>query len=166
MILLGGGLFAVVLAPPFVGAALGVMRVDAKLSTLGADFTRIPRFPERSTIYANDGKTELATVYLDNRELIRLKDVSKQAQRAVLAIEDAEFYDHGALNWSSLVRALIENAQAGEVVQGGSTITQQLVGATLESASSTRASRASSRSSRSRSGSRRNTRSRRSSSCT
>jgi membrane peptidoglycan carboxypeptidase len=131
VIILAGGLFAVVLAPPFVGAALGVMRVDAKLSTLGADFTRIPRFPERSTIYANDGKTELATVYLDNRELIRLKDVSKQAQRAVLAIEDAEFYDHGALNWSSLVRALIENAQAGEIVQGGSTITQQLVGATL-----------------------------------
>jgi membrane peptidoglycan carboxypeptidase len=131
VILLAGGLFAVVLAPPFVGAALGVMRVDAKLSTLGADFTRIPRFPERSTIYANDGNTELATVYLDNRELIRLKDVSKQAQRAVLAIEDAEFYDHGALNWSSLVRALIENAQAGEIVQGGSTITQQLVGATL-----------------------------------
>ena len=131
VILLAGGLLAIVIATPFVGVALGVMRVDAKLSTLGADFTRIPRFPERSTIYANDGETELATVYLDNRELIRLKDVSKPAQNAVLAIEDAEFYEHGALNWSSLVRALIENAQAGEIVQGGSTITQQLVGATL-----------------------------------
>jgi len=131
VILLASGLFAIVMAPPFVGAALGVMRVDAKLSTLGADFTRIPRFPERSTIYANDGKTELATVYLDNRELIRLKDVSEVAQDAVLAIEDADFYEHGALSWSSLVRALIENAQAGQVVQGGSTITQQLVGATL-----------------------------------
>ena len=131
IILLASGLLSIVLAPPFLGVALGVMRVDAKLATLGADFTRIPRFPERSTIYANDGKTELATVYLDNRELIRLKDVSKVAQNAVLAIEDAEFYEHGALNWSSLVRAMIENAQAGEVVQGGSTITQQLVGATL-----------------------------------
>lgn len=131
VIALASGLLAVVIAPPFLGVALGVVRVDAKLSTLGADFTRIPRFPERSTIYANDGETELATVYLDNRELIRLKDVSQFAQDAVLAIEDAEFYDHGALNWSSLVRALIENAQAGEVVQGGSTITQQLVGATL-----------------------------------
>ncbi|MEZ0234272.1 MAG: transglycosylase domain-containing protein [Actinomycetota bacterium] len=131
VILLASGMLAFVIAPPFVGVAFGVMRVDAKLSTLGADFTRIPRFPERSTIYANDGETELATVYLDNRELIRLKDVSKVAQNAVLAIEDAEFYEHGALNWSSLVRALIENAQAGQVVQGGSTITQQLVGATL-----------------------------------
>ena len=122
---------AVAMAPPFVGAALGIIRVDAKLSALGADFTRIPRFPERSTIYAKDGTTELATVYLDNRELIRLKDVSKPARNAVLATEDSEFYEHGALNWSSLVRAMIENAQAGEVVQGGSTITQQLVGATL-----------------------------------
>ncbi len=131
VIALASGLVAIVLAPPFVGAAFGIMRVDAKLSTLGADFTRIPRFPERSTIYAKDGETELATVYLDNRELIRLRDVSKPAKNAVLAIEDSEFYQHGALNWSSLVRALIENAQAGEVVQGGSTITQQLVGATL-----------------------------------
>ncbi|MEX1263880.1 MAG: transglycosylase domain-containing protein [Actinomycetota bacterium] len=131
VIALASGLLAIVIAPPFAGAALGVMRVDARLSTLGADFTRIPRFPERSTIYANDGKTELATVYLDNRELIRLKDVSEKAKDAVLAIEDSEFYQHGALNWSSLVRAMIENAQAGEVVQGGSTITQQLVGATL-----------------------------------
>jgi membrane peptidoglycan carboxypeptidase len=131
VIALASGLLAIVISPPFVGAALGIMRVDAELSTLGADFTRIPRFPERSTIYARDGKTELATVYLDNRELIRLKDVSKPAKNAVLAIEDSEFYEHGALSWSSLVRAMIENAQAGEVVQGGSTITQQLVGATL-----------------------------------
>ena len=111
-ILLAVTLLALLIAPPLLGVALGVVRVDAKLSTLGADFTRIPRFPERSTIYANDGRTELATVYLDNRELIRLKDVSPVAQAAVLAIEDAEFYEHGALNWSSLVRALIENAQA------------------------------------------------------
>ena len=66
------------------------MRVDAKLNALGADFTRIPRFPERSTIYANDGETVLATVFLDNRELVRLKNVSKAAQKAVLAIEDSE----------------------------------------------------------------------------
>jgi membrane peptidoglycan carboxypeptidase len=131
VILLASGLLAFVIAPPFVGVALGVMRVDTKLSTLGADFTRIPRFPERSTIYANDGETELATVYLDNRELIRLRDVSKVAQKAVLAIEDSSFYEHGALDWSSMVRAMIENAKAGDVVQGGSTITQQLVGATL-----------------------------------
>ncbi|HEY6568316.1 MAG TPA: transglycosylase domain-containing protein [Actinomycetota bacterium] len=131
VIMLSGALMAFVLAPPFVGAAVGVMRVDAKLEALGANFTRIPRFPERSTIYANDGETVLATVFLDNRQLVRLKNVSKQAQKAVLAIEDSDFYEHGALSWNSLLRAVIENARAGEVVQGGSTITQQLVKNTL-----------------------------------
>jgi membrane peptidoglycan carboxypeptidase len=131
VIALSGALMALVLAPPFIGAAFGLMRVDAKLDAAGADFTRIPRFPERSTIYANDGQTVLATVFLDNRELVRLDHVSMPAQKAVLAIEDSGFYDHGALNWSSLLRAVVENARAGEVVQGGSTITQQLVKNTL-----------------------------------
>ena len=131
IVVLSGALTAIILAPPFIGAAMGVMRVDAKLDALGADFTRIPRFPERSTIYANDATTPLATVYLDNRELVRLNNVSTPAKKAVLAIEDSGFYDHGALNWSSLLRAVVENARAGEVVQGGSTITQQLVKNTL-----------------------------------
>jgi penicillin-binding protein 1A len=131
VIVIGGMLSAIILAPPFIGVAMGVLRVDAKLDALGADFTRIPRFPERSTIYANDGRTVLATVFLDNRELVRLRNVSEPVQKAVLAIEDSGFYTHGALSWSSLLRAVVENAQAGEVVQGGSTITQQLVKNTL-----------------------------------
>ena len=52
VVLLASGLMAIVLAPPFVGAAVGVKRIDDKVTALGADFTRIPRFPERSTIYA------------------------------------------------------------------------------------------------------------------
>jgi membrane peptidoglycan carboxypeptidase len=131
VIVIAAALVAVVLAPPFIGAAVGVRTVDSRLQRLGADFTRIPRFPERSTIYANDGRTVLATVYLDNRKIVKLKQISKNTRRAVLAIEDSGFYEHGALNWTSLVRAVIENAKAGEVVQGGSTLTQQLVGSTL-----------------------------------
>ena len=131
IVLLASGLMAIILAPPFAGAAFGAHRIQAKLDRLGADFTRIPKFPERSTIYASDGTTVLATVYLDNRELAHLKKIAPIARKAVLAIEDSGFYEHGALNWSSLVRALVENARAGEVVQGGSTITQQLVKNTI-----------------------------------
>ena len=131
VVLIASGLMALVIAPPFVGAAVGVKRLDTKITALGAGFTRIPRFPERSTIYARDGKTVLATVYLDNRELVSLDDVSKPAKEAVLASEDSNFYRHGALNWTSLIRAFAANVQAGEVVEGGSTITQQLVKNTL-----------------------------------
>jgi membrane peptidoglycan carboxypeptidase len=131
VVLIAAGLMALVIAPPFVGAAVGVKRLDAKITALGAGFTRIPKFPERSTIYARDGKTVLATVYLDNRELVSLADVSKPAKATVLASEDSNFYHHGALNWTSLIRAFATNVQAGEVVEGGSTITQQLVKNTL-----------------------------------
>src|SRR5688500_8794830 len=123
-------LTAAVLAPPFAAAGLGVNEIRSRLDALGSDFTRIPRFPERSTIYAADGSV-LTQVYLDNREIVPLNEISPIAQQAVLAIEDSDFFAHGALDWSSLIRAMIENARAGEVVQGGSTITQQLVGSTL-----------------------------------
>ena len=123
-------LTAVVLAPPFAAVGFGVNEVKSRLDALGADFTRIPRFPERSTIYASDGSV-LARVYLDNREIVPLAAISPIAREAVLAIEDSDFFQHGALDWSSLIRAVIENARAGEVVQGGSTITQQLVGSAL-----------------------------------
>ena len=120
-------LIAILIVPPIAGIAFGAKEIDARLTALGADFTHIPRFPERSTIFASDGKTVLATLYLDNREIVKLADVSQIGQQAVLATEDAQFYQHGPLDWTSLVRALLTNAATGQVVQGGSTITQQLV---------------------------------------
>ncbi len=120
-------LIAILIAPPIAGLAWGAKTIDARLTVLGADFTHIPRFPERSTIYAADGKTVLATLYLDNREIVDLPDISEMGRKSVLAIEDAQFYEHGPLDWTSLIRALLTNAATGEVVQGGSTITQQLV---------------------------------------
>jgi penicillin-binding protein 1A len=123
-------LTAAILAPPFAAAGFGVNEIRSRLDALGSDFTRIPRFPERSTIYAADGSV-LTQVYLDNREVVLLADISPIARRAVLAIEDSDFFEHGALDLSSLIRAMIANARAGRVVQGGSTITQQLVGLTL-----------------------------------
>ena len=131
VILASAGLSALLLAPTFAGAALGVHELDRRLEEAGADFTKIPRFPQRSTIYANDGKTELARIFLDNREIVGLRQVAPVAQNAVLAIEDATFFQHGAVNWGGLLRAAAENVRAGEVVQGGSTITQQLVKNTL-----------------------------------
>jgi membrane peptidoglycan carboxypeptidase len=122
---------AVVLAPPFVGAAYVVKEIDRRLTAAGADFTKIPRFPERSTIYANDGRTVLATVYLDNREIVELDEVSEVMREAVLAIEDSGFYRHGPLDYSALLRALVINYKEGGFVQGGSTITTQLVKNTL-----------------------------------
>jgi membrane peptidoglycan carboxypeptidase len=123
----GAILFALVLLPLFAGAGMGVNAFRERLDEAGVGRVNIPRFPERSLIYAADGSI-LATVYLDeNRRIVRLDNVAPVARDAVLAIEDARFYEHGALDFTSLLRAAITNLASGEIEQGGSTLTQQLV---------------------------------------
>ncbi len=62
-----------------------------------------------------------------NREVVDLDEISPHLKRAVLAIEDSYFYSHRGINPSSVGRAILANAQAGSTVEGGSTITMQLV---------------------------------------
>lgn len=61
------------------------------------------------------------------REPVALEEISQTAIGAVIATEDAEFYDHDGVNHDSIVRAGLRNIQAGGVEEGASTITQQLV---------------------------------------
>ncbi|MGZ8599459.1 MAG: transglycosylase domain-containing protein [Actinomycetota bacterium] len=123
----GAVLVALVLLPIFAGAGAGVNAFRDRLDEAGVGRVGIPRPPERSIIYAADG-TELATVYLDeNRRVVKLENVAQVARDAVLAIEDAEFYEHGALDFPGLVRAALTNLASGEIEQGASTISQQVV---------------------------------------
>ncbi len=127
VIAVSAGLLALVISPPFLAAGAGITHLNDQLVAQGADFTHIPKFPERSTIYASDGKTILAQLYLDNRQIVRLSHVSTIAQQAVVDTEDSGFYQHGALDLRGLFRALVADVKAGAPSQGGSTITQQLV---------------------------------------
>lgn len=58
---------------------------------------------------------------------VRFQSLPEHVWRPVLAAEDARFFDHSGMDARSLARAMLANARAGKVVQGGSTITQQLV---------------------------------------
>jgi len=62
-----------------------------------------------------------------NREVVSLNRISPELKRAVLAIEDSHFYFHHGINPSSVGRAVKANWQKGDVVEGGSTLTMQLV---------------------------------------
>lgn len=56
-----------------------------------------------------------------------LKNMPREVPQALIAIEDHEFYSHGAIAPEGILRAALANINAGEVVQGGSTLTQQFV---------------------------------------
>lgn len=90
--------------------------------------------PAQTTkVYAADGSliTELHAEV--NRELIPLTLMPKVLLDAVIAIEDARFYTHAGIDYQGVARALTRNAAEGRIVEGGSTITQQLVKNTLVS---------------------------------
>lgn len=61
------------------------------------------------------------------RQVIDLEDVPQNCIQAVLAIEDADFFDHLGISFTGILRAFLKNIRSGQILQGGSTITQQLV---------------------------------------
>jgi len=82
---------------------------------------------ENSFLYASDGSLLGVVPSTTNRQPLKLDLMSPWLPKATVAIEDNRFWQHGALDYQGIARAFYENATAGRIVQGGSTITQQLV---------------------------------------
>ncbi|MFW6216705.1 MAG: transglycosylase domain-containing protein, partial [Desulfohalobiaceae bacterium] len=79
-----------------------------------------------STVYARDGQV-LGHLSRENRFLVSLHEMAPSVPLAFLAAEDSSFYEHAGVDFFSIVRAFVRNIQAGSIVQGGSTITQQVI---------------------------------------
>ncbi len=82
--------------------------------------------PIVSTMYDANGSL-IGEFYTERRYVVSLADMPDRLKNAFLAAEDARFYEHRGVDPVSIFRALFKNVQAGEIVQGGSTITQQVV---------------------------------------
>ncbi len=61
------------------------------------------------------------------RELIHFNEIPNRVIQAIIATEDKTFFEHQGINYLGIIRAFIKNFKAGRVIEGGSTITQQLV---------------------------------------
>lgn len=93
---------------------------------------RLPEDPtllalgERSYVYAANGQELQVLDREENRRLVDLADIPLPVQQAILTAEDQRFYEHEGYDPGGISRALMANIEAGDVTQGGSTITQQL----------------------------------------
>ncbi|MEU1278794.1 transglycosylase domain-containing protein [Streptomyces sp. NPDC005805] len=140
----GGGLTGTQQAAKFLGVsvlagavlagialpAAGALGLAAKGTVEGFDEIpsnlKTPPLSQRTTILDSEGG-QIATVYSRDRTVVPLKDIAPTMQKAIVAIEDARFYEHGAVDLKGVLRALNKNAQAGGVSEGASTLTQQYV---------------------------------------
>jgi penicillin-binding protein 1A len=78
-----------------------------------------------SQIFSADGET-IGEFYVEKRVLVPVDRIPPMVRQAFVAAEDSRFYQHGGIDYAGIMRAAIANLRAGHVVQGGSTITQQV----------------------------------------
>lgn len=81
---------------------------------------------QTTKIYSADNKL-LANLYLENRRVVPIKDISTHVQKAIIAVEDQRFYEHNGVDWVGIVRAAATNLVSGGVHEGASTLTQQYI---------------------------------------
>ena len=120
------GVLVAGLAIPLI-ASVGLAARDSAQSfqDLPAELTTSP-LAQRSVVLDAKGRT-LATFYDEFRIYRSIDTIPQVMQDAIVSTEDARFYEHGPIDLQGTSRALVRNLQSDEVVQGGSTLTQQYV---------------------------------------
>jgi penicillin-binding protein 1A len=120
-ILLGGAALGIAIAAfiPGVATVVGANKFH------DLDSVKLRELSRRSTIYDADGRV-MDVLGTEDREDAKLSEVPKILQNAVIAVEDQTFWTNDGVDVNGMVRAAIKNVTTGDV-QGGSTITQQLV---------------------------------------
>ncbi|MFN8186468.1 MAG: PBP1A family penicillin-binding protein [Gaiellales bacterium] len=125
-----GVLLALVLAA-FSGVGIvvagSVAAVDGFKDSCDLSYLAQIEIGQNSFVYAADGSF-LGTIEAErNRQPLTMDQMGDWIPQATVAVEDRRFWEHGALDYQGLARAALANFKAQDVVEGGSTITQQLV---------------------------------------
>ncbi len=112
----------------FIAAAGGIYGVYRWAAQDLPDYKDITDYnpPLVTKVFTGDDQI-LGHFFREKRFLVSLDEVSPWLVKAILAAEDAGFYEHEGVALLGIVRAAIQNLKAGEIVQGGSTITQQVI---------------------------------------
>jgi penicillin-binding protein 1A len=124
LLFVGIGVVAL-LAVGTIGVVSWVLDVAAKAPSLAA--CKPVDKGGNSTLFAADGSKLGVIESEEARAPVSIDRIPKSLQRATVAIEDQRFYEHGGIDPEGIARAALKNLEAGKTVEGGSTITQQLV---------------------------------------
>ncbi len=124
---LGAILYGLVFAGLLGGVGVGWYLYHAHLKDL-PDIASIREYrpPVVTRVYARDGR-QMGEFYAERRLEVPYSRLPRHLILAFVAAEDARFFEHPGVDVFGIVRAFFRNLEAGEIVQGGSTITQQLV---------------------------------------
>ena len=132
----GQALTVALVLTPFLLLVLGLGTFTLGLRTAAAVQKDVPRLEdqqqvvlaETSRIYAADGELLAYLHGVENRTLIGGERIPELVKDAVVAIEDERFYKHNGVDLQGVARASLVNLEAGQIQEGFSTITMQLVG--------------------------------------
>ncbi|MEV7602037.1 transglycosylase domain-containing protein [Kitasatospora sp. NPDC089797] len=122
---LGGVLLAGLILPAAGAVGLGAKNGAEGFQSIPDDF-KTPPLTQATQIFDAKGGL-IAKVYERDRTVITADQMSPLIRRAQVDIEDARFYEHGAVDLKGVLRAITKNAESGAAVQGASTLTQQYV---------------------------------------
>ncbi|MGH8861572.1 MAG: transglycosylase domain-containing protein, partial [Jatrophihabitantaceae bacterium] len=123
-LVVAGVLTAGVLLPFVGGFGLVAKHYADKFRNTTCNLQETPP-PQKTQIFASDGKTLIATIFKQDRQPVPLDQVPKSLQQALVATEDRRFYSHHGVDMRGLLRSAI-NTSSG-ATQGGSTLTMQYV---------------------------------------
>ncbi|WP_285767707.1 PBP1A family penicillin-binding protein [Peribacillus sp. SI8-4] len=119
------GLIIIILAAVVAGAGFLIYFRQ------GADISHLENHLQKPTgIYDLDGNLA-STITANKSEGVAIDEIPEHMKQAVVSIEDHRFYEHHGIDYQGILRALVKNAKAGSIVEGGSTLTQQLVKITM-----------------------------------
>src|ERR687892_1407257 len=122
--LVGLAVLAAVLVVAGIGGGAAVFAYG---SSCDLDSLREVRIGENTFVYAADGSLLGSIPAERNREAVEPEDMSIWIRKATIAVEDRRFFEHGGIDVEGIARAAVTDLRAGRIVEGGSTITQQLV---------------------------------------
>ncbi len=120
-------LIVALIVAPFVLVAATLGGEAAFGSSCNLNALRPVAVGQNSVVYAENG-SELGVIPAEhNRTPVAGAAISPWVREATVAIEDRRFYEHGGVDPIGILRAVVADVRAGKIVQGGSTITQELV---------------------------------------